>query len=456
MNLRYNITNQINLSNFVDMYDIPAKYRTKAMYAYDKIFEYISESYINSSVLKLMWVNAINTITYIIFQDDSFPSEWNADRPLEHLPQIDSSELRDVLGEYYLEVDSLIWDVVLKEDTFDSTSTVSYESEELVYQDKADTTVNSSHNTRLSRVNKPLSKNKTDSIQFSSIAPLTTQTSDQVDIESATKLTSMHDIMLDPGYPYFPMVDFSDYWIVCKDEFGEEFGIPRSLPIIPQRQSDITATTELNKMVDSDLMKLYPNHIMKLRSELMYNHFEGYDDVLDYDDDLGVIFPIEGFTKEQVIDNIIKYPDIINIGLGRIGKQRQYEGDQRPRIIWEEFHKRIEIDGQLHLVTQDLWNELPELRKLPPNQVFQQEYIVRKYLLEKDNGITREKLPYGETYPFITLFMPPGEYINRGYKDVVEIARSCVKSRVYYFRTRNPMLRRLGIRFNYEGEMISE
>ena len=116
----------------------------------------------------------------------------------------------------------------------------------------------------------------------------------------------------------------------------------------------------------------------------------------------------------------------------------------------------IEIDGQLVKVTQQLWDELPELSCLPPNRAFQQEYVVRKYLLERDNGIHHEKEMYGTLYPYITLFMPASDYVRRGYKNIEDIVMNCIKSRVSYYRSRSPVLNRLGLKYNYEGDLIAE
>ncbi len=456
MKLRYNSNNQLNLSQLIDNYEIPYIYKMRAVltHMYDHVYSVISDNYNDSVSAKKNYVKQINTLTYFLFKQDNMPLGWNRESPFLKLPDLDEDELSKVLGEYYLEPTSIVWDVP----SYLPLQTVERINQAVETVAKAreaeKQNIKENHSVRVSSTNRLL-KSTEPQPAIVSQPELKVQSRDNVDMQSANKLTSMDDILLDPGFPYFPRVDFNNYWIIVKDTDGEEYGIPRSLPIIPECQSDITATTEFNKMVNSDFMKLYPNHIMKLRSSAMYQKYEGYD-CLEYDDDLGIIFPIKGFTREQVVDSIIKYPDIINIGLGRLGKKKKYPNDSNPDTIWEELHTRIEIDGELLLVTRTLWENTEELNKLPPNKAFQQEYIVRKYLLEKDNNIHHEKEAFGETYPFITLFMRPEDYIKRGYSDVLDIAKQCVKSRVFYYRSRNAMLRRLGIKFNYEGEMISK
>lgn len=452
MKLLYNSTNQLNISQLMDNYEIPQKYRAKAMDCFSGVYEYVCERYSNSKQQHQKWIDGINTITYLIFSGDSFPVLWDKHWPFDTLPEIPQEDIQERLGEYYLTIEGIIWDISPKlppetvERINEAVETIHNARSEEAAVDavRHDITVASTS------VNRPLSKYR----QLSgSNTTLKIQNSNQVDLTTANKLTTMDEIMLDPGFPYFPNVDFNNYWILKKDEYGEEYGIPRSLPIIPECQADISVTTEISQMVDSDFMKLYPNHIMKLRSTVMYQRFDSYPGI-EYDEQLGVIFPISGFTRDQIVDNIIKYPDLINIGLGRLGKRRISELSIQSEIVWEEFHKRIEIDNQLELVTKSLWNNSLELSILPPNKAFQQEYVIRKYLLERDNGINHSKEAFGTLHPFITLFMPPEEYIKRGYKDVIDIAKKCVKSRVSYLRSRNPMLRYLGLEYDYEGELI--
>ncbi len=434
MKLIYNPSNMLNLSQLIDCYEVPQKFKSQLASAHSYVYKIISEVFIQSNLKKVEWTKAINTITYIVFKGDHFPIRWNRFYPIDNLPDIDDDELKSVLGKYYLTPTGICWDVTpvkLPEETIDRIN----EAVENVKKHNESTSSpdNANHSVVLSNTNRPLANVKRNPNK------LEVQKTDQVDLTSANKLTSIDDVLLDPGFPYVPCVDFNDIWYIGKDDWGEEYGIPKSLPIIPERQSDVTATTDVSRMVDSDFMKLYPNHIMKLRAPRMYQHYEDYYE-LDYDDDLGVIFPIRGFDRDQIVDNIIKYPDIINIGLGRVGKRKQFPGDTSPQTIWEAFQTRIEIDGELKLVTQDLWNESPELSKLPPNRAFQQEYIVRKYLLEREYGKQYIKEPFGEIHPFTTLFMPPEQYIKRGYTDVVGMAKACVKGRVHYFRSRKDFL----------------
>ena len=64
------------------------------------------------------------------------------------------------------------------------------------------------------------------------------------------------------------------------------------------------------------------------------------------------------------------------------------------------------------------------------------EYVIRRYLLERDNGVEHKYKLRGNLQPYITLFAPP-EFYNT---DPVELARTAVKARVEFLRSRNPYL----------------
>ena len=72
------------------------------------------------------------------------------------------------------------------------------------------------------------------------------------------------------------------------------------------------------------------------------------------------------------------------------------------------------------------------------------EYVIRRYLLERDvKHIDHNYKPWGTLDKFLVLYMPYDMYIKHGYKNVVDIARQCVESRVSRIMSRNPIIRRL-------------
>ena len=179
-------------------------------------------------------------------------------------------------------------------------------------------------------------------------------------------------------------------------------------------------------MRDRDFLNLFPNHVMHTRRPAMYEKVDG----LYYDTDIGTILPIEGYTLEQCIDNVIKYPHLFQ--LKRFVKNE-----------WVMFSSYIEINGEL-LPSVSAWNDIPDSNKIPAHPEYIYEYVLRRYLLERDIGKVYHKYDlWGTLDPFLTLFAPADWYAKHGYKDSLDIAKKCVDSRVSFLRSRNPIIRKI-------------
>ena len=109
----------------------------------------------------------------------------------------------------------------------------------------------------------------------------------------------------------------------------------------------------------------------------------------------------------------------------------------------ESFYSTLEVDGELYKIS-DVWSTLPESGIIPYTKEFVKEYVVRRYLLERDiKGIEHKYPLYGSLDMFLTLFTSPDDYASMGYTNIIQMARDCVTARVNYKRSRNPVLRRL-------------
>lgn len=195
---------------------------------------------------------------------------------------------------------------------------------------------------------------------------------------------------------------------------------------VPFNQSQITAVTDVNRFSKQDLLRLYPKIRLYTRSPYMYKHYEG----LDFDDDLGVIIKVKGFTKKQMLDNMIRYPHLDHL-------DRWVKVDDKDVTI--PFWKHIEIDGEIH-PTAEVWDKLPDTKKLPKTESFMREYVTRKYVLERDvKGIEHAYPMRGTLMPFLTLYAPSRYYSDKGF-DVEDTARTCVEARRSFKESRNPII----------------
>lgn len=381
----------INFTHIPDKLKYPPNIRGKLSTYHSQIITYVSTHFKRTYKYRQNVVDVMNTISYMMLAGDAIPSEWSPDCPLDNLAIIEDDICKAVLGEMYLSDKYITWDVEEADSGEASANFQTLKSAEVV----------KSPAYREHLILKPAAV-----VSATIISP-----------------TPKEDLYIKP--PVVPQFDTSKPW---RSAFigGERYTIYSSLPEIPKKQNEISVTTDVNKMTSVDLMKLYPNRHIRTRSPAMYEPVPG----IEYDEVLGLILPIAGYTSDQVRENIIKYPHIFRL----------------TRVVDDEIvslYATIEIDGVLHKVS-DVWDTLPEAAVIPRSSEFVKEYVVRRYLLERDvSGIVHKYPMYGSLDPFLTLFTTSDEYIKLGYSNTEDIAKQCVKARVSYKQTRNPVLRRL-------------
>lgn len=399
---------------------------------YNKLSEFLSElvrnaadNFENTKKFKQGVVDIINIYSYnLIVERQVNPNGFNGFN-ISDYPHIEED-----LCPWYLTVDAIDWDVE------ESTS---------ANNKKSISELSSSHN-------KAESNNviqKSSKIESSTVKkPKTTSKISTRSDSTKPSATNKMDLYIQP--PTYPQLDINKLWMTGYDRANSKMiGIFESLPEVPTCQREISSTTQLADMTKADFINLYPTHLIHTRTPELYIKYDGYN--LDYDDDLGALLPIGNgkYTREQLIDNIIRYPHLHNIrreykDTGITVSKYRDDGTIHPLYLY------IEIDGQL-LSIKDVWNTdiLPETKNIPPRTEYIRDYVVRRYLLERDIDHIQHKYPMMcDLRPYLTLFMPPEEYLSRGYikdidKGAVDLAKQCVESRILYHQSSNPMIRRI-------------
>lgn len=236
--------------------------------------------------------------------------------------------------------------------------------------------------------------------------------------------------------------DTSRVWKKVYDDCGRPMNMYATLPIIPKKQRDISVTTNVDRMSKSELLNLYPktNPVKGFRSHPIFRQqYEGFTT----DPIFGFIPKIEGFTEEQVIDNIIKYPSLDSTTRLKIRPKTTSMKYPQP------FYHDIEIDGELidcKKITEEICERIPDIgRFIHAGAAYYPiiwDYIVRRYLLERDILHMEHKYPmYGDLQPFASLCLSADEYVKRGYtNDIEEFAYNHVKSRIHYLESINPVI----------------
>lgn len=366
-------------------------------------------------------VITLNYLVYSIVNGDTIS------RPIKLIQgcPYDESDMKSHLGAAYVTRETFNWYID------DESATITLSSDANV----------SKHNQLDSDdVQEKIVAQKTSVVSASNVDTIS-QSSNSVQSEFTGYKSTLEDIDLE--FRSFPVRDVSKLWDTCYDDCGREMKVYYSHPIIPTKQNEITITTPYDQISDMDLLKLFPDHFIRTRLDIMYEPQEGFT----VHPKLGFIPKISGFTEEQVIDNIIKYPRFCHI-FRIIDDPDRFRGEKRISFI-----SRIEVDGEL-LRLKEAINTVEDMKNLPDINVFYYDYIMRRYLLERDYHTVEHKYPLdGYLQPFTVLFMTPEEYAELGYTDALDLAKQCVKHRVQFYQSIHPLTK---MRFSSEQTPIPE
>lgn len=383
----------IEFVDIVSRLQYPPKIRATLMRYHSDVVEYVMAHYQGTHKFRLKVVNCINSLSVHVLRNDYV--DWPLADPVNQVDGVDDATCKSELGSLYLAAKDVRWsDLIESRESADIPSAAPTPSPASVPKPPA--------------FSRP-------SVPVRSIEDTRGTMTDVPTPKSA--------LYLQP--PVVPQFSATKIWM-SGNVAGSRMVIYTTLPEIPTCQNEISVTTDLNRMTDRDLLRLYPNRRMPTRGAALYAPTPG----LEMDPALGVLFPISGFTEEQIRDNIIRYPHFYHLS-------RLVDGE----LV--SFYNTIEIDGELQS-TLDVWDSLPDAKVIPRQAEFIRDYVIRRYLLERDILHVRHKYPlYGALDPFLTLFMPADDYIAEGYTDTLEIVKQCVRSRVAFKQTRNPVIRRL-------------
>lgn len=388
----YSLTNRIKFTSISERYQVPKNYKYKLSTLHSSLIEYVCSHYQNTNKYKQRVTDALNILTYCVLDNEVPPFDWTADSPLGTMPDVDMNRVEQVLGGIYLRPEFIEWDVE-PTDNFDSLLTSA-----------------------------PVTTSGTKIETSAFKQPTRSSTVSSLETKKSVRETQKEDLYIKA--PTYPQFDYNKPWLSRQDGM-DKLVIYTTLPEVPTKQNEISVTTDLSSITDSELLALYPDRIIHTRSAVLYEDCEG----LEVDPDLGVILPIRDYTRDQLIDNIIRYPHLYKL----------------QRVVGEDirsFYTDIEIGGKLYPVSE-VWDDLPESKVIPKQSEYIKEYVVRRYILEEESGMYHKYPMYGTLLPYLTLFMPISEYIKRGYSDTTNIVKQCVSSRVSFKQSRNPILRRL-------------
>lgn len=441
----------IKISDIAEKVPVPGNILQKFEVYYHDLYMWICDNFENRERFKKNATYKINLLMYYLFTDGTVPYNWNTLMTTPNLScSVNSSDIRRVITKCMLAPSNIDWSECMDSSySFELANAASDKSSEAVsaaievpsestsskrpYTFSAKTDTGEKYSGQVKSAN----SNASSATSISPIADkdksvmqedASTVCDDDDEYEVASSLqpvvnaTPKEDLFITiPKYP--KVADISS---------SLPNNIRVSLPLVPSKQSEISATTDVNNMSEEDLLNLFPNTFIRTRSPLMYKPRQG----ITLDPDYGLLIPVEGFTDAQVRDSIIRYPHIFQLA-------RQMEDG-----TFTSFYNEMEIDGELVNILK-VWKYLPEAKIIDIDSLnstseqieFIKEYAIRRYILERDIAGVKHKFDVRGSLPeFMTLFMPASMYTKEGYGNPIDIAKKCVSARVSYLRTRNPRL----------------
>lgn len=443
----------IKISDIAEKVPVPGNVLQKFEVYYHDLYMWICDNFENRERFKKNATYKINLLMYYLFTDGTVPYNWNTLMTTPNLScSVNSSDIRRVITKCMLAPSNIDWSECMDSSySFELASTKSDKSLDAVitaseavpshraYTFSAKTDAGAKYSGQVKAAsssaasatscNECAAGDKSPSSEaVSSSEAVINACDDDDEYEIASSLqpvvnaTPKEDLFITiPKYPKVADVSSS-----------LPNNIRVSLPLVPSKQSEISATTDVNSMSEQDLLNLFPNTFIRTRSPLMYKPRQG----ITLDPDYGLLIPVEGFTDAQVRDSIIRYPHIFQLA-------RQMEDG-----TFTSFYNDMEIDGELVNILK-VWKYLPEAKIIDIDSLnstseqieFIKEYAIRRYILERDIAGVKHKFDVRGSLPeFMTLFMPASMYTKEGYGNSIDIAKKCVSARVSYLRTRNPRL----------------
>lgn len=441
----------IKISDIAEKVPVPGNILQKFEVYYHDLYMWICDNFENRERFKKNATYKINLLMYYLFTDGTVPYNWNTLMTTPNLScSVNSSDIRRVITKCMLAPSNIDWSECMDSSySFELANAASDKSLEAVssaskvprestqskrpYTFSAKTDTGEKYSGQVKSVNSnAASATSSSTIDDKDKSVMQEGASNVCDDDDEYEVASSLQPVVNATPKEDLFITIPKYPKVADVSSSLPNNIRVSLPLVPSKQSEISATTDVNSMSEEDLLNLFPNTFIRTRSPLMYKPRQG----ITLDPDYGLLIPVEGFTDAQVRDSIIRYPHIFQLA-------RQMEDG-----TFTSFYNDMEIDGELVNILK-VWKYLPEAKIIDIDSLnstseqieFIKEYAIRRYILERDIAGVKHKFDVRGSLPeFLTLFMPASMYKKEGYGNSLDIAKKCVSARVSYLRTRNPRL----------------
>ena len=111
MNYIYSSTNKIKFTNISETYKVNRSVKGLVSDLHSSVVTYVISHFTGTMAYKQKTVKVLNIITYAVYASENLPLNWRRDDPLVNIPDIDDEQIEEVLGDIYLTVEAIDWDI---------------------------------------------------------------------------------------------------------------------------------------------------------------------------------------------------------------------------------------------------------------------------------------------------------------------------------------------------------
>ena len=117
MGRKYSATNKIRFTSISENYQVQRSVKATLSELYSSVITYVTKHYDGTLAYKQTVVKVINILTYAAYASEMLPPNWSKLNPFVNIPDIDDDTIQDTIGDIYLTVDAIEWDVPVVDTT---------------------------------------------------------------------------------------------------------------------------------------------------------------------------------------------------------------------------------------------------------------------------------------------------------------------------------------------------
>ena len=101
----------IKFSQLIDKFQYPPRIRAKLSTMHASVITYAIAHFQNTLKFKPTIVYVLNLSTYYCISGDTIPKSWDFNNPLDNVPDVDPDIMYNRIGNRYLSLRDIDWDV---------------------------------------------------------------------------------------------------------------------------------------------------------------------------------------------------------------------------------------------------------------------------------------------------------------------------------------------------------